>query len=271
MAHLDRLTALLSGLCARTRVYLAGRLPRAHALRAATPDHLHLHLLTQGAVALDWPDGAATVGAPGLIVVAGDLAHRLVPLGEGTTVFCVRVDFCGPAAPLVLGALLQPLCLSLAEGHEDIRAIVHLIGDELAQPRCAQRALLGHAGEILLIGVLRHLIAQRALPDGVLAGLADPGLARVLVAVHERPAQAWTLERMAEEAAMSRTVFAERFRTVMGTTPGRYLGRFRLMLARRELAARRGLKQAARVAGYASPAALSRALSRAKQAQVLEQ
>ena len=174
----------------------------------------------------------------------------------------MRVDFCGPAAPIIFGGGTTPLCLDVLAEHDDLHRIVELITMEVDARRCAQGIVLAHAADILLVGVLRHLVAVRALPSGVLAGLGDARLARTLIALHEAPEQAWTLERMAETAGMSRTVFANRFRTVMEVTPKRYLAEFRLMLARRAIDDRKGLKHAARVAGYASPAALSRALSR---------
>lgn len=264
MESMDRLSALVRGLAPRTHVYHAGLLARPGASAAADGDHLHIHLVTAGDVCLRWDGAVRTLAGPALVVVRGALAHDIEPGANVPTLFCVRVDFDGPASPMLLGGLDAPLVVPFDEAKSDIRRIVGLITAELAEPRCAHAMLLDHAGEILLIALLRHLVAIHMLPQGVLAGLGDSGLARVLVALHESPAQTWTLERMAGVAGMSRTVFAQRFRQVMGTTPKRYLGDFRLMLARREVAAGQGLKRAARVAGYDSPAALSRALSRAR-------
>ena len=77
---------------------------------------------------------------------------------------------------------------------------------------------------------------------------------------HEHPLL--TLESLAHEAGMSRTAFANRFRAVMQRTPGKYLASVRLAMAQRAVEQGKGLKQAARAAGYASTSALSRALSR---------
>jgi AraC-like DNA-binding protein len=129
--------------------------------------------------------------------------------------------------------------------------------------------MLESAGEILFVGLLRHLIAHPRTPSGMLNGLADPRIARALVAVHERPQTAWTLESLAEVAGMSRTAFALRFRMLMNVAPGAYLARLRLGIARREIARGNGLKRAARESGYASSTALSRALSRQSAAEVV--
>ena len=120
------------------------------------------------------------------------------------------------------------------------------------------------AGDILFIGLLRHLIAHPGnLGHGLLSGLADPRIARALIAIHTYPQNRWTLESLAEEAGMSRTAFANIFRDVMSETPGRYLSAFRLAIAQRAVHLGKGLKAAARDAGYTNPSALSRALSRA--------
>lgn len=80
-----------------------------------------------------------------------------------------------------------------------------------------------------------------------------------LVAIHESPAQAWTLEDLADVAGMSRSVFAASFREAMGTTPGQYLQGWRVGLAQQALRQGRPLKRIADDVGYGSEAALSRA------------
>ena len=75
-----------------------------------------------------------------------------------------------------------------------------------------------------------------------------------------------TLERLADTAGMSRTLFATTFHRLMCQPPGKYLAGLRLAIAQRAVAAGKGLKGAAREAGYASPASLSRALARSRDA-----
>jgi AraC-like DNA-binding protein len=94
---------------------------------------------------------------------------------------------------------------------------------------------------------------------GLLGGLAHPRLRLALVAMHERPAQAWSLDTLAAEAGMSRSVFANAFRDTLGCTPGAYLQQWRVALAQRALRQGRPLKRIADEVGYGSEAALSRA------------
>ena len=141
--------------------------------------------------------------------------------------------------------------------------IVRLMASEMAASRCGQPLLMDRAGDILLIGVLRHLIAQPERTTGLFTALADPRLAKTLVAMHSDASRPWTLEILADVAGMSRTSFATQFKELMRSTPGKYLGNLRLALAHRLVASGTGLKKAARATGYASASTLSRAMSRA--------
>jgi AraC-like DNA-binding protein len=79
--------------------------------------------------------------------------------------------------------------------------------------------------------------------------------------MHDDPGQAWTLDRMAGCAGMSRTAFANAFRETVGQTPADYLANWRIALAQSRLREGRPVKQLAQELGYANPSALSRAFA----------
>src|SRR5262249_59976319 len=56
----------------------------------------------------------------------------------------------------------------------------------------------------------------------------DAPIARALATLHDRPAVNWTLADLAGQAAMSRTLFAARFRAAVGESPMRHLAKIRL-------------------------------------------
>ena len=266
MSHLDRLSALLEGLAPQVHMRTGAQLAEGG------PERLQLHLLLEGGWLLQCQNSAPEhLQAPALVVWRGDQQPLLTPLAAQGDAKVLYLDACfaGPAATLLLEAFTRPLVIALGAGCAELDLVVRLIASEMAVPRCGQPAMLESAGEILFVGLLRHLIAHPRTPSGMLNGLADPRIARALVAVHERPQMAWTLESLAEVAGMSRTAFALRFRTLMNVTPGAYLARLRLGIARREIACGNGLKRAARESGYASTTALSRALSRKHAAEVV--
>ena len=55
---------------------------------------------------------------------------------------------------------------------------------------------------------------------GWLAGLQDRMVGRALALLHRRVAHRWTTEELAREVGLSRSAFAERFTTVLGTPSG---------------------------------------------------
>ncbi|MFZ2268049.1 MAG: AraC family transcriptional regulator [Azonexus sp.] len=263
--RLDRLSALLAGLAPRVRVSRAPADIACLTVAAEPAPCLHLYLLAEGQLRLELPATASQMLlAPCIAVCRADTAHALAAAAPADFrhLMCARAWLDGPVAPLLLGEFAEPQVVSLAGAESSLGHLINLIAAELQAPRCGQPALLDRAGDILFIGLLRHLIAHPTSAGGLLSGLAEPRIARALVAIHSRPQYKWTLETLAEEAGMSRTAFANTFRQVMRQTPGKYLSAIRLAIARRAVQAGKGLKMAARDAGYINASALSRALSR---------
>jgi len=89
-------------------------------------------------------------------------------------------------------------------------------------------------------------------------GLADPRIAKALTAMHEEPGREWDLTLLAQQAGMSRSAFASRFKASVGQGPAAYLADWRMVLAQQHLKLGRPVKLIADELGYANPSALSR-------------
>ena len=127
----------------------------------------------------------------------------------------------------------------------------------------ARDAVLGRLAEILFIHMLRAHIEGSEHGSTMLAALADAQLARALAAIHADPSNHWSLNDLAREAGMSRTVFAERFLATVGLTPMQYLTRWRLELAKVALTSTgQSVAEVAASIGYASEAAFGRVFKR---------
>lgn len=265
--RLDRLSALLDGLAPAVTLTTDRTGPIA-AMNGSVPDHgLIVYLLSAGALRLHRAGTVTEVRAPALVALQVRAAHHLEDLAglQVARLICAHAELTGPVAPLFLQEFSEPRVLSLAEDEPALRLAMSMIELELDAPRCGQPALLKRVGDILFIGLLRYLVAHPSADGtGLFNGLADPRIARALVAMHQRPGADWSLERLAHEAGMSRTAFAATFRQVMRQTPGKYLSALRLALAQRAVDLGKGLKEAARIAGYGNVSALSRSLTRAR-------
>jgi AraC-like DNA-binding protein len=268
-ARLDRLSAVLEGAAPQIHVCHTGEAPVATQYAAERANMLRLHLVTQGQAWISaGDDESKCLSAPAIAVLRGDRPYVLTPdanAADGaapTCQMCVEVRFEGPAGTLLLEAFSRPLLMPLDDSAPELALIVKLIAYEVVQPRCGHPALLARAGDILFIGLLRHLIANRCASLGLLNGLSNRHIAGALVAMHSAPHLPWTLDTLAQKAGMSRTAFAVLFRQMMDRPPGSYLAQLRLSIARRLVDNGHGLKRAAKDAGYASTTALSRALGR---------
>lgn len=126
-------------------------------------------------------------------------------------------------------------------------------------------AMLGRLTELMFVEILRQYMQQ--LPPGQsgwLAGLNDPCVGKALRLMHAEPARNWTVDDLAREAGVSRSVLAERFTELVGDSPMKYLSNWRIQLAKQMLReGQRNIQQVASKVGYESEAAFNRAFKRA--------
>ncbi len=254
----DRLEALLDRFTVSARMFHSGALCGINDIDEADVGQLHLvrngpvEVVHGGTVALH-------ITTPSLLLYPRPMAHRFVTdATRGADLTCARLRFEGGAANPIAAALPPFVCLPLdtIAGADDVLA---LLFEEAFLQRCGRQALVDRLFEVVLIQVLRHLMEAGQIRSGMLAGMAHPRLRGALVAMHEQPAQEWSLEALAASAGMSRSVFANTFRETVGCTPGAYLQRWRVGLAQQALRRGRALKIIANEVGYGSEAALSRA------------
>jgi AraC-like DNA-binding protein len=142
--------------------------------------------------------------------------------------------------------------------------LVELIGDEALADRPGRETILERLAEVLLVEALRFRLSTTAPQErGLLAGLADPALARPLRGIHVDLARRWTVAELARSAGMSRAVFAERFAHKVGMPPMQYLLEWRMAIARGLLGQDHlSLAEVARRVGYRSTSAFSTAFTR---------
>jgi AraC-like DNA-binding protein len=121
--------------------------------------------------------------------------------------------------------------------------------------------VLLQVSELLFVEVVRrHLDSLTGPHQGWLTGLTDPIAGHALALLHASPAAEWSLGRLAREVGVSRSLMAERFSTLIGRPPMRYLARWRMQLACRLLCDNNAkIGAVALDVGYRSEAAFSRA------------
>lgn len=134
---------------------------------------------------------------------------------------------------------------------------------ESASRRAGGESILARLSELMFIEVVRrHLESLPPEKSGWLAGLKDPFIGKALSLMHAHPARRWTLDDLACEVGLSRSVLAERFTEIVGTPPLQYLARWRMQIALAGLSGNANIARIAADIGYESEAAFSRAFKK---------
>lgn len=186
--------------------------------------------------------------------------------GPSTRLLCGMVSFDAPVVSAILGAL-PPVVTARGlnvESDSSVMKLVELLAEELSEDRLGSEAVAVRLADIIVAQIIRvWFYAESAFEPGLLAGLADPCIAKVLQALHDEPAKPWTIVEMAKTCAMSRTAFMDRFRRVVGVGPATYLKNWRMELAKtRLLETEEPISVVGSSLSYSSESAFSRAFAR---------
>lgn len=258
----DRLVSLLRHFELRARVFQSGMLCRTAAFDS-TDGLGYLHVLRGGQVRL----GARgvrtrTLAEPCVVFMPAPLEHRLEPLSaNGADLVCASLAFGATVSNPLTRAVPKVIVVPMVDG-DTLAAALALLFREAAEAHCGRQAVIDRLAEVVVVLLFRYLMDAKLVATGVLAGLADPRLLKAITAMHDAPATAWTLERLAAVAGMSRARFAARFRELVGETPAAYLADWRVSLAQTLLAAGKPVGVVAAEIGYDSASALARAFTR---------
>lgn len=192
-----------------------------------------------------------------------DLRDLEFETGEGprTELLCGFLG-CDRRAFAPLFAALPPMFFT--ELNSNTMGLVRFALGESLRDEPGTASLRTRTAELMFLETLRGHIQK--LPEhttGWLAALRDPIISKTLQVMHEAPAIPWTVEMIADRVAASRSLLAERFKTVMGESPMHYLTELRMQRAARKLSdSRASVAAIAEEVGYGSPAAFQRAFKR---------
>ncbi|MDJ0347258.1 AraC family transcriptional regulator [Streptomyces sp. H10-C2] len=134
-----------------------------------------------------------------------------------------------------------------------------------AEPLPGTPGVLPALLDVLLLYILRAWYDEQAehATTGWGAALRDPAVAASPRAIHREPARPWTVRALATEAGLSRSAFAQRFTSTVGSPPLGYLTWWRMTSAARmlrdtDLLLRSVAEQTGYTSGYACAKAFKR-------------
>lgn len=264
---------------------------------AAKPGYAYFHFLAVGTAVLRMDDGTIyELSAGNAVFISHGAAHQLLsradvpvqdidsfaaaPLGDAVSAIAAGLDaHTSPAAILFsgcmefelgsiqgLGRLMPGLMLIDARGqrYPGLMPILATMEREVSAARVGFAGILARLADVVAAMVVRGWVeCACGNASGLVAALRDPRLARALLALHQHPGRDWTVAELAAQCNTSRSVFADRFQTTIGTTPLRYATELRMRLASQWLTLERlPIEEVAQRLGYTSQAAFSRAFKR---------
>jgi AraC-like DNA-binding protein len=185
----------------------------------------------------------------------------------GGDVFLIsgRFAFSGNHAAVLFNALPAIINIPRATSQAEVlRWSLDQWACELRNPQPGGALISTHLAHLMLVQVLRLFLQTTSeLPKGWFLALTDRQISQALVAMHSEPARQWSLEELARIAGVSRTVFAQRFKALVGNTAMEYLARWRMLKAADRL--RTGSDNVSTIAfslGYESESSFSTAFKR---------
>ncbi|GAB3252181.1 AraC family transcriptional regulator [Chitinimonas naiadis] len=259
---MDRLSDLLARFSVHAGVFHSGSFCGITAFDGKQTSG-HLHLLRAGQMLMLLGDGREVkLERPSLFFCPRPYRHRLLATEtDQTELVCASLTFDGGSGNPLATALPDYLLLPL-DAVPMLAPVLDWLFTEAFGERCGRVAVMNRLFELLVIELLRHLLDSRSIQRGMLAGLADPRLARALHALHARPEHGWRLETLAQTAGMSRARFSAHFHATIGQTPGDYLLGWRISLAQQLLREGQPISLVAGAVGYDSASALARVFRR---------
>ncbi|MGH1373774.1 MAG: AraC family transcriptional regulator [Cellvibrionaceae bacterium] len=186
--------------------------------------------------------------------------------GEQTLLTCGVLSFDHVIGEKLIAQLPPIIHMQSEDGQlpTSLKALIQLMADEASSLDPGGETVVAHLADIIVIQAIRYWLNHAPeAQEGWLGALKHPKIGKALALIHTHPESSWTVERLAEQAGMSRSGFSAKFTEVIGTSVKQYLTEWRMNLARMKiLQSPVPLIELAEELGYTSEAAFSRAYKR---------
>ncbi len=231
------------------------------------------HLVTVGECWLAFPDAQAQRLAVGdLVLLPKEVRHSMHtvessvdpmatraidPNAEGTALLCGYLRFEHNLFAVLLDQLPEVIVIRRSEV-DWLEPLLHQIIHESMHVEAGSAEVLNRLSELLFTYALRHVLNAEQSTGTFLKLYVDERVGPAIQAIHAQPDYPWTITRLAEQCAMSRTSFAQYFKQLCGWTVNGYLTWWRMQLAWKMLSDHLPTGQVAEAVGYQSESAFSR-------------
>ncbi len=278
-AEMDPLSQLLKQLRFSADVFLRADYCGQWAVDTGGSEQVPFHLVCQGEGWLHGEDPQPRRLIAGQLVLFPRDSHHVLSVSAtrppdeqvnqppparitapATRLMCGYFRFDQGLARPFLESLPDTMVLDLSHAAQGrTRELVNLWMQEAAVDDFGADLAVDRLAELVFIQMVRQEIASGSL-QGLLGALGDARIGPLLAAIHGAPGEPHHLPLMAERAGMSESALAQRFKKLVGLSPGQYIKRWRLSLAAQMLReTERSMAAIAESVGYESEAAFRKA------------
>jgi AraC-like DNA-binding protein len=256
---LNKLESIIENFSIRSEIIFSGGFCGGKTLENHnTKNGGHLHYLRSGKLTVLRDAGHKMVfEKPAVIFLPFSSAHQIMTeKDQPAELICASVHFTALEQQSVVSGL--PSIIFHELNGDALSDTVTWLFQEVDRSGLGQKSIVSKLCDILVIQMFKKLTEEGLIVQGMLAGLSHPMLATTLIKLQESPETAWTLERMAEHAAMSRSKFTELFRDTLGQTPNDFLTDLRISMAQQLLRQDKTVGFVANKVGYEHGSVLAR-------------
>jgi AraC-like DNA-binding protein len=200
-----------------------------------------------------------------VVFLPDDVLHRANTTQEESIVLTTAIEF--SSGPIAIATLSLPTTVVLRGRDNSVsKELVERLSSELRDERGGWETVSKGIVMSLFVEALRsnQACSNTDGGHGWLRGMSDPEIGHALKLMHQTPEHRWTVAELAERLSISRSAFAERFKSITGRPPLEYLTWWRLQCAATRLRSTDELtiSDVARGGGYQSDAAFGKAFRR---------
>jgi AraC-like DNA-binding protein len=250
---MDVISDILRLLNLRSSVYFHSSFCGSWAIDGKNAYQATFHLIARGNCWLHLTEKDASIALTGgdLVVFPRDVAHTISdsqqppdktdnpprPAGADetptTSLICGYFDFESPQANPLLDAMPDVVHIKNEDPDRTsaMNTLLNFITTETEADAPGSEAVVDKLTEILFIHVIRAYMLQSNTDKGFLAALTDRSLSKVVTTIHKEPGSKWSVDRLAEQAGMSRSAFSKHFQQITDMTPMQYVTRWRMQVA----------------------------------------
>ncbi len=254
---MDDLSKVLNHISISADVFFSGKLCGMQVFGGR--DAGHLHILESGSLTIMTEEGhKIRLTEPSVIFIPSATLHRIISKeSDSAVLICAAIKFDAGNHDQLINSLPKFISFKLSE-NEYVGKTAQWLFYEAFNEESGRQMMLDKLSDIFLLQVLRYVLKNGLLSQGIFAGLTHPQLAVVVNAINAEPEKQWSVERLAELAAMSRSKFASVFKETIGQPPNDYITDLRVSIAQNMLKLDKPVSLIANEVGYEHGSALAR-------------